>query len=129
MGAPRKKKKPGTEQRGRQQADRLGNDEQRDELLALQAIYGDDLDVHHDGAGFDLQVVPHFGLQENNYVSVQLSVRYIGNASNSCRCTRGASHEGLGPGSRSPGADAEQAHAARRRFPNLCMPTTTFLPS
>ncbi|KXZ55244.1 hypothetical protein GPECTOR_3g384 [Gonium pectorale] len=67
---PAKKKK-----KGRQRA-AVSNVETEEELLALAAIYGDDLDVHHDGLGFDLDVVPHPGLLDENFVSLQLSVRY-----------------------------------------------------
>lgn len=48
-----------------------------EELLALQAIYAEDLDVHHDGMGFDLLVLPWPGGSEENLCSVELSVRWV----------------------------------------------------
>ncbi|PNH06312.1 putative serine/threonine-protein kinase [Tetrabaena socialis] len=64
---PSKKKK-----KGRQRAPFLPNVDTEEELLALAAIY-EDLDVHADGTGFSLVVVPHLQPEEN-YCSVELSV-------------------------------------------------------
>ena len=52
-------------------------EEVRDELLALQAIYGDDLILLDNNEGFTLHVVPHPGEAETNYVSLNLEIRYI----------------------------------------------------
>jgi len=48
--------------------------EARDELLALSAIFGEDLKVADDES-FALRVVPHPGEVETNHVSVHLEVR------------------------------------------------------
>ncbi len=47
-----------------------------EEILALEAIYGEDFALHEDGIGFALHIVPHPGALEDNYCSVQLHVRY-----------------------------------------------------
>ncbi|CAD7701489.1 unnamed protein product [Ostreobium quekettii] len=49
-----------------------------EEVEALKAIYIDDFDLHEDGRGFNLRVVPHPGDAEENYVSAVLKVRYGG---------------------------------------------------
>lgn len=54
----------------------LSNVEQEEEMIALSAIYGADLELHEDGTGFNLKVVPHPGELEANFVSLQLQVRY-----------------------------------------------------
>ena len=48
----------------------------RDELLALEAIYSEAVAVREDQGGFTMTVVPHPGEAEENYVSVQLIVRW-----------------------------------------------------
>ncbi|GMH33793.1 hypothetical protein BSKO_01627 [Bryopsis sp. KO-2023] len=50
--------------------------EAQEELMALQAIYVDDLVMDEEGKGFDLKVLPHPGEAEANFVSVTLKVRY-----------------------------------------------------
>lgn len=54
-------------------------EEAREELLALEAIFGDDLSPAHDGRalGFALRVVPHPGEAAANYVSLTLVVRWV----------------------------------------------------
>ncbi|KAG2496142.1 hypothetical protein HYH03_005744 [Edaphochlamys debaryana] len=73
-----KKKRPKKEggAGGRTKQHTFAHQETEEELLALAAIYGEDLDVHYDGAGFDLLVVPHPGMADENLCSVELSVRY-----------------------------------------------------
>ncbi|GIM05041.1 hypothetical protein Vretimale_9508, partial [Volvox reticuliferus] len=68
---PAKKKKKGRAHRAT-----VSNPETAEELLALAAIYGDEFSKHQDGLGFDLAVVPHPGMLDENLVCVQLSVRY-----------------------------------------------------
>jgi len=46
-----------------------------EEILALEAIYADDFQLHADGIGFALRVVPHPGSLQDNYNSVELNVR------------------------------------------------------
>lgn len=58
----------------------LTQEEAREELLALEAIYGEDLEVHEEGLGFCLHVTPHPGEAAANHVSVQLVVRCGGPA-------------------------------------------------
>lgn len=54
----------------------LSSDERAEEVVALQAIFGSDLEVHEDGAGFNLRVIPHPGELVESYVSIQLQVRW-----------------------------------------------------
>lgn len=72
-----KKKKQGGKRRSAAVA-ALEQEEAKEELLALTAIFGEDIEVHegHDSLGFTLQVVPHPGEAEANYVSVTLVVRW-----------------------------------------------------
>jgi hypothetical protein len=49
--------------------------EVHDELLALTAIFGDDLKVEEGNEAFKLHVVPHPGEAETNYVSIKLEIR------------------------------------------------------
>ena len=51
------------------------NEEAKEELEVLAAIFGDSLSLDEDDRGFSLQVVPHPGRTEPNYVSVQLAAR------------------------------------------------------
>lgn len=50
--------------------------EVHDELLALTAIFGEDLEVEDGNEAFKLYVVPHPGEAETNYVSIKLEIRY-----------------------------------------------------
>lgn len=50
--------------------------EVHDELLALTAIFGEDLEVEGNEA-FKLHVVPHPGEAETNYVSITLEIRCV----------------------------------------------------
>jgi translation initiation factor 2-alpha kinase 4 len=70
-----KKKKQSSKKRAA--AAELAQEEAREELLALAAIYGEDIEVHegHASLGFSLRVVPHPGEASANYVSVTLVVR------------------------------------------------------
>lgn len=49
--------------------------EAADELLALQAIYGDELEVLADNKSFALLIVPHPGDGGENRVSLRLVLR------------------------------------------------------
>lgn len=49
--------------------------EVHDELLALTAIFGEDLEVEEGNEAFKLHVVPHPGEAETNYVSIKLEIR------------------------------------------------------
>lgn len=49
--------------------------EVHDELLALTAIFGEDLQVEEGNEAFKLHVVPHPGEAETNYVSIELEIR------------------------------------------------------
>ncbi|KAL4429633.1 hypothetical protein ABPG77_008682 [Micractinium sp. CCAP 211/92] len=72
MGKKQKKK-----QKGRAAAAaELTREEAREELLALEAIFGEDITLREDGAGlgFALRVVPHPGEAAANYVAVTLVV-------------------------------------------------------
>lgn len=51
-------------------------EEAKEELEVLAAIFGDHFSLDEDGRGFSLQLVPHPGRTEPNYVSAQLAVRY-----------------------------------------------------
>lgn len=46
-----------------------------EEILALEAIYGDDFVLDLDGVGFSLRVVPHPGDAQAGFTSVVLHVR------------------------------------------------------
>lgn len=50
-------------------------EEAKDELLALESIFGHDFQLHRDGHGFSMVVLPHSGEEEANFVSVELDVR------------------------------------------------------
>ena len=65
--AKRKKKKPSKTQEL--------NEEAKEELEVLAAIFGDSFCLDEDDRGFTLQVVPHPGRTEPNYVSVHLAAR------------------------------------------------------
>ncbi|KAK9811583.1 hypothetical protein WJX72_006503 [[Myrmecia] bisecta] len=54
----------------------VDTDEAKDELLALEAIYGEDIIKFLDGHGFTLSVQPHPAHTEANHVSVKLSIRF-----------------------------------------------------
>ena len=64
----RRKKKKGPKSREMQE-------EAKEELEVLEAIFGDQFSLDEDAHGFKMQLVPHPGRTEPNYVSVQLSVR------------------------------------------------------
>ena len=72
----KQKKGGGAAKRRAAAAAALNEEEIREELLALEAIFGEDLAVH-DGAGlgFSLHVVPHPGEAAANHVSLTLVVR------------------------------------------------------
>lgn len=72
IGAMAKKKKKKSSKRREMQQ------EAKEELEVLAAIFGDHFTLDEDAHGFSLQVVPHPGRTEPNYVSVQLSARYVG---------------------------------------------------
>ena len=65
----RKKKKKSLKRRELQE-------EAKEELEVLAAIFGDQFSADEDSHGFSLQVVPHPGRTEPNYVSVCLAARY-----------------------------------------------------
>jgi hypothetical protein len=46
-----------------------------EEILALEAIYGEDFQLDSDGVGFALRVVPHPGDAQAGFTSVTLHVR------------------------------------------------------
>jgi hypothetical protein len=46
-----------------------------EEILALEAIYGDDFSLDADGVGFRLRVVPHPGDAQAGFTSAVLHVR------------------------------------------------------
>ena len=46
-----------------------------DELVALKAIFEEELVLHDNAQGFTLRVVPHPGAAQVNYVSVELEVK------------------------------------------------------
>ena len=50
-------------------------EEAKEELEVLAAIFGDQFSLDEDERGFGLQLVPHPGRTEPNYVSVQIAVR------------------------------------------------------
>lgn len=68
--AKKKKKKPHAKRHEMQE-------EAKEELLVLAAIFGDQFTLDEDAHGFSLHVVPHPGRTEPNYVSVHLTARYV----------------------------------------------------
>lgn len=50
-------------------------EEAKEELEVLAAIFGDHFGLDEDARGFSLQLVPHPGRTEPNHVSAQLAVR------------------------------------------------------
>lgn len=69
------KKKVGGAKKRAQAAAEMSQEEAREELLALEAIFGEDLAVHEGSLGFSLRVVPHPGEAAANHVSLMLVVR------------------------------------------------------
>lgn len=69
MKKPKKKK-------GRRQThtESVDASEKNDELVALGAIFGDDLEIQEDCEGFRLFVQPHPGEAAANHVSLYLKV-------------------------------------------------------
>ncbi len=72
------KKKKAKVKRRATAATQLSQEEAREELLALEAIFGEDLTVHEGSLGFTLRVVPHPGEAAFNHVAVTLVVRCAG---------------------------------------------------
>lgn len=52
-----------------------GQEEANEELLALEAIYAEDLTVDDDRHGFSLRVLPHPAELQQNLVSTVLAIR------------------------------------------------------
>lgn len=73
MGASKKKKRKA--QRQKVAAAQQIKQEIAEELLAIEAIYAEDFQLHDDGVGFTLHIVPHPGELQANYVAVDLDVR------------------------------------------------------
>lgn len=54
----------------------LSQEEQEEEMIALQAIFGEDFHPEETNShAFVLHVVPHPGELESNFVSIDLNVR------------------------------------------------------
>ena len=66
----KKKKKKSVKRREMQE-------EAKEELEVLAAIFGDHFTLDEDAHGYSLHIVPHPGRTEPNYVSVQLTIRYV----------------------------------------------------
>ena len=67
------------------------SEEAKEELIALEAIFGEHFSADDDGRGFRLVVFPHPGDAQANFVSAELSCRYISNSfpcgtCDYCRC-------------------------------------------
>ncbi|KAG1662775.1 hypothetical protein FOA52_006801 [Chlamydomonas sp. UWO 241] len=75
-GAKKKKKKAGGGGHLPKAAADTPSTDVSEELVALAAIYVDELRLHDDSQGFTMNVVPFLGGQEANHVSIQLQVRY-----------------------------------------------------
>jgi hypothetical protein len=59
--------------------------EAKEEMIALEAIFDKEFEVHKDVCGFNLVIFPHPGDAESNFVSVKLVVRWaISAASQTC---------------------------------------------
>ena len=100
------KKKPAKKKKALA-AQELDREEVRDELLALEAIFGpEDFEARPEGSGFSLRVVPHPGQAEANHVSVKLVVR----------CAAALA----GPLSGTARWSSEPAHRFRILAPALC---------
>ena len=65
----KKRKKKMAKRRGMQE-------EAKEELEVLAAIFGDHFTVDEDAHGFSLHIVPHPGRTEPNYVSVHMTARF-----------------------------------------------------
>lgn len=59
-----------------------GQEDAAEELAALEAIYGDDIQIDDDRHGFSLRVLPHPAELQENLVSTVLAVRWAC----TCRC-------------------------------------------
>lgn len=70
----KKKKKSKTKRPAHAGDEELDKAEVHDELLALEAIFGEEIQLDNSN-GFILRVVPHPGEAETNYVSIQLEIR------------------------------------------------------
>lgn len=66
----KKKKKKSVKRREMQE-------EAKEELEVLAAIFGDHFTLDEDAHGYSLHIVPHPGRTEPNYVSVQMTIRYV----------------------------------------------------
>lgn len=75
MGASKKKKRQAKERRKADAAQQI-KQEIAEELLAIEAIYAEDFQLHADGVGFTLHIVPHPGDLHANYCFVDLDVRW-----------------------------------------------------
>jgi hypothetical protein len=62
-----------------------------EEILATEAIYGDDFALDADGLGFALRVVPHPGDAQASFTGIVLHIRWVAR-----RCRRGR-REGAPP--------------------------------
>lgn len=56
------------------------SEEAQEELIALEAIFGEHFFADDDGRGFRLVVFPHPGEAQANFVSAELSCRCISNS-------------------------------------------------
>jgi hypothetical protein len=68
------KKKSKKSRKKHNAAEEYDKSEQQDELLALSAIFADELAVNDDEQGFALRVQPHQGEADVNYVAVTIQV-------------------------------------------------------
>lgn len=71
MGKHKKK-----QSKRRSAAAELRQEEASEELSALSAIFGDDLQQFEGSLGFQVHIVPHPGEARANYVGLTLVVRY-----------------------------------------------------
>ena len=55
-----------------------GHEEAAEELAALEAIYGDDIQIDDDRHGFSLRILPHPAELQENLVSTVLTIRSCG---------------------------------------------------
>lgn len=71
----KKKNKKSSARRRAAAEDDAAKEAAADELIALKAIFEEDLVLHNNEHGFTLRVVPHPGEAQVNYVSVELEVK------------------------------------------------------
>eukprot|EP00210_Caulerpa_lentillifera_P004699 g4483.t1 len=76
MGKKRRNKKKQSKTQNQQQQCLITRQDVLDELLALEAVFGEDITIHPNKEGFSLIIVPNSSDVESNFVFLTLQVHY-----------------------------------------------------